>query len=159
VIVFEDVDEVWFEQEWTRTWLGTFARISALRFVDRDGARHRAVLQVDDAATVLRWVLRCCSDPLLPEAREAIAAGETVTFGKVWLDREGISVGEARTRWRDIRFVRSHLGSLSLFTRWPLFPWRTIKLETIPHPTVLGRLVAELAPRVEHDYPLGTKLE
>lgn len=157
IIVFDNVDELWFEQ--TGTWPHPVNRIRALRFVDRDGTQHRASIEVEDSLEVLRWTLRQCSDPLLPEARAVIAAGETVTFGKIRLDRDGITIGNARCWWRDIRFVRSHLGALSLFRRRPILAWRTVALDTIPHPTVFGRLVAEHVPRVEHDFPLGMSSE
>ncbi len=89
-------------------------------------------------------------------SRRSIAAGGTVTFGKIQLDREGITVGRARSLWRELRFVLSHIGSLSLFRRWPILAWRSVAMDSIPHPTVFGRLVAEPAPRVEHDYPMDT---
>ena len=158
VVVFDEVDELWFEQYWVHSPL-MFARITALRFIDHGGARHRVSMEVEDNLPILRWVIRRCSDPLLREAREAIAAGSTVTFGKIRLDREGITIGSARSLWREVRLVRSHLGALSLFRRMPIIAWRTVAMDTIPHATVFGRLVAELAPRVEHDYPAGTSTE
>ncbi|WP_437953381.1 hypothetical protein WME98_23925 [Sorangium sp. So ce296] len=32
-----------------------------------------------------------------------------------------------------------------------MFPWRPVRLDRVPHPTVFARLVVERAPRVERD--------
>jgi hypothetical protein len=159
VILFEEVDELWLQQTWVRTWPTSFAQIHALRFVDRAGREHRVSVEVDGALDLLRWILRQTSLPLLPEARAALAAGETLTFGKIKLDRDGITVGRARSAWGDIRFARASLGSLALFRRLPVLPWRTIGLDDVPHPLVFSRLVIERVPRVEQDYPPGTIVE
>jgi hypothetical protein len=153
-IVFEDVDELWFELDPMSSPLGTVARISALRLVEHGGAKHRVPTQVMDAVEVLRWALRHLSTPLLPEARRALDAGEQLSFAKVRLDREGIHVGRASARWTDLRLVRMQPGRIALFRSWPVVPWRVVNLDAVPHPTVFSQLVAERALRVEADDPL-----
>jgi hypothetical protein len=153
VVLFDDVDEVWIEQRWVRTWEVAFATITAVRLVLRDGRSCRVPTEVEDNLAVFRWVLRHCSDPLLPEARAALGAGETLRFGSVEIDGEGITVRGARARWKEIRLARADLGALSLFRRMRVFPWRTVQMDAIPHPTVFARLAAERLPRVERDYP------
>lgn len=90
----------------------------------------------DDALTAIQWIVKHCSDRLLPHAQAALRAGETLTFGHVRIDREGIA-----------------FGSDALFKRVPVLSWRTIRLDRIPHPTLFARLFRELAPRVEIDDP------
>lgn len=152
-VLFDDVDEVWIEQSWVRTLPVSFALIHGLRFVSPRGVARRVSIEVEDGLSLLRWVLRRCSDPLLPDARAALAAGETLTFGKVKIDREGITVRGARARWDEIRLLRASLGSMALLRRSTLFAWRTVSLDAVPHPTVFARLVSERVKRVERDYP------
>jgi hypothetical protein len=42
-------------------------------------------------------------------------------------------------------------GRIALFAGSGFLPWRTIRLEKVPHPTVLLKLVRELARSVEVD--------
>jgi hypothetical protein len=155
VVLFEDVDALWIEHRWVRGWMSEFALISAVRLVLHDGTSHRVPGEVERGAELMRWIFRHCSDPLLPDARAALAAGETLTFGKAQLDGEGVTIRGARARWDEIRLVRASLGKLALFRRMPIFAWRTVEMDSIPHPTIFGRLVVERAKRVERDYPPG----
>jgi hypothetical protein len=159
VVVFDEVDELWIEQRWVRVWWLAFAAITRLRLVLHDGSVCHVPTEVEDSLALMRWILRACSDPLLPDARAALEAGETLTFGPIQLDREGLSVRGARARWEEIRLLRASLGSMALFRRRPVFPWRTIELDSVPHPTVFARLVSERVAKVERDYPAGWEMD
>lgn len=150
VIPFADVDEVWFE-------LGRFHReagapLTALVLATFSGARLRVPMALEGAEAVLAAVLAGCSMPLFEEARVALREGETLTFGAVRLDRGGIEAGGARAPWGELRKAAVHRGRLYLYKRWPLFAWRTIRLDRVPNPTVLaGLLVAHLPGRLRID--------
>src|SRR5262249_41988187 len=81
VAVFDDVDEVWFDLERS----GHFAMVRGLRLVDHDRVEHPISLEVENGVVLCNAVLRACSLKLLPDARTALARGETLTFGEVRL--------------------------------------------------------------------------
>jgi hypothetical protein len=161
VVFFEDIDEVWMRITRERR----FAIVRALRLIDRSGKTHVVPLAVDDAAAIARAVVLAASHPLYDDARSALAAGQTLTFGEHRLDGEGIAlVGRrGRTRWRipwsELRLVRRAPGRVSL-VRHRTIAWRVpaevrVDLSRVPHPTLFARLVSERAEEVEGDEPLS----
>ncbi len=139
VVPFEDVNEVWFEFDWLDRRSGTPLR--AIRLLDFSGQSHRVPLALNDAATLATSVLQGCSTPLLQEARRALALGETLTFGDVRLDRDGITVREARLPWRETRLAVVARARVFFYRRFPILAWRTVRLGRIPNPTVFIGLV------------------
>jgi hypothetical protein len=153
-IVFEDVDSLWYEMDFSAVGPASRARIVGLKLVDHAGVEHRVPLEVEDPLTPLHWAVRHCSDPLLADAQAAIRAGETLTFGSVRIDREGIVVGRGGSvRWKKLRLARLQPGKIALYRWMPIFPWRTLRLDRVPHPTMFVKLFRELAPEVEIDDP------
>ncbi|MDC3952905.1 DUF6585 family protein [Polyangium jinanense] len=148
-VAFEDVNEVWFEIDRLQGQAG--ASLLAIRLVDFDGEVHRLPLGVSAAAALADGVLRACSGPLLTEARQALAEGETLTFGHIQLDRAGITVAGARIAWQEVRLAVVQRGKVYLYRRWPIFSWRTLSLARIPNPTVFVRLLMASVPRVRVD--------
>lgn len=149
VVIFEDVDEVWFDIHPLHTQEGAY--LLALRIVDLAGGRHRVPLAVEQGFALGNAVIRACSEPMLVEARRALAAGERLTFGNVQVDAEGIAVRGARIPWRQVRLVRVQPHRLALFGRLPVLPWRVVRLDRIPNPDVLTRLVAARARSMDRD--------
>lgn len=153
-VVFEDVDALWYEMDFSSMGPSSRARIVALKLVDHAGVVHRVPLTVEDPLTPVHWAVRHCSDPLLADAQAALRAGETLTFGSVRIDREGVVVGRRRALpWKELRLARLQPGKIALYRRMPIFPWRTIRLDRVPHPTLFVKLFRELAPEVEVDDP------
>ncbi len=150
VILFEDVDALFWDLDVGSNGGKRQARIEGLRLVDHDGVTHHVPMLVDEPVEAVSWIQRHCSDHLLPDALASIRAGETLTFGTVRIDRDGIRFGRnTAARWKDIRVALLESGRICLFRRLPVIPWRRIPLDKIPHPTVFTRLVRELAPHVE----------
>jgi hypothetical protein len=154
-VLFEDVDELWLELDGVQRQ----ARIRSLKLIDHDGAVHRIPALMKDAVPLVRWIERHCSDPLFHEAKRALDAGEVLTFGKVQVTRESLTIGRASVPWRSLRVVRMQLGRIAFFRWQPVFPWRMVTLDSIPHPAVFARLVREAAPRIEVDLPWGMRVE
>lgn len=149
VIPFSAVRDVWWDG------LSTFAygaKIAGLRLVDERGRPHRVPLGVERGDEVFRWVERHCSAPSMADARAALQAGETLTFGPVRFDREHIGFGEARVRWARVRLVRLLPGRVAFFRSLPIFPWKTVRLDAVPHPYLFVRALRDVAPSVE-TYP------
>lgn len=148
VILFQDVDAVWYE---VRRAAG-FAQIQAFCLIDHDGVSHRVPLVLEDAVGAANWILRHCSEPLISDARAALRAGESLTFGEIRIDRDTITVGKrAPVTWKEVRCAHLRSGSIALFRRMPFFAWRTVRMDRIPHPMVFARLVRDLVPRVKID--------
>lgn len=155
VIAFDHLDEVWMVLDPVRSPLGTIALIRALRVVGRDGISHRIPTNVTGGVEVGQWVIRHCSNPLRADATRALREGETLKFGKVELDRDGIRGRSWATRWSDLSLVRCAPGRITFFRGQKIIPWRSIRLDRVPHPTIFAKLVTECAPKVEVDDPLG----
>jgi hypothetical protein len=149
VVVFEDVNEVWFEISPLHSRAGAY--VSALRLLDFDGEEHRVPLAVNDGATLANSVVQACSGPLLLEARRALGEGETLTFGKLRLDRAGITVDGARATWDEIRLAVVSHGRVHLYRRLPILAWRTVRLDRIPNPGVFGGLIAQRVQKTRID--------
>ncbi|WP_394830512.1 hypothetical protein LVJ94_28805 [Pendulispora rubella] len=156
VILFDDVDEVWFILESMRSWLGTVALMDALRLVKHDESSHLVPLHVRGGFTIAKEILRACSHPLRADASRTVRDGGTLTFGNVALDRIGLRTTSWAITWSELRLVRYLPGRVALFRRQTVFPWRNIRLDQVPHPTIFAKLVTEYAPKVEVDDPLGT---
>jgi len=156
VILFDDVDEVWFILESMRSWLGTVALMDALRLVKHDETSHVVPLHVRGGFTIAQEILRRCSHPLRGDATRAVRDGGTLTFGNMALDRMGLRTTSWAIKWSELRLVRYVPGRVALFRRQTVFPWRNIRLDQVPHPTIFAKLVTEYAPKVEIDDPLGS---
>jgi hypothetical protein len=152
VIPFSSVCDVWWEGV---SWAMYRANVSALRLVDDSGRAHRVPLIVERADEVMSWVDRHCSAPLLSEARAALRVGETLTFGSVRFDRESVSLGRSRVPWTRIRLVRLLPGRVAFFRSFPIFPWKTVRLDRVPHPSIFARLLRDAAPKVEVYPPIA----
>lgn len=140
VISFESVSEVWFDIP--RFLAGPAKYLRALVLVDETGKAHRVPLVGDGAATIVEAVTQHCSDPLLREAREAMAEGQTLTFGPAKLDAAGIAVGGKRASWSELGEVVIEPGRVLLFRRSPILAWRSMRLDRVPHPSVFLTLLA-----------------
>ncbi|KYF70615.1 hypothetical protein BE15_05190 [Sorangium cellulosum] len=152
VVTFDDVNEVWYEIRPIHNQAGAY--LGALRLVDYSGEEHRLPLAVNDGGTLAISVLRECSGPLLVEARRALGEGEVLTFGKIQLDRAGITVGGARMMWGEIRLAVVSHARVRLYRRFPIMAWRTIRLDRIPNPGVFVGLVEQCAAKTRVDDPL-----
>ncbi|MEP7126455.1 MAG: hypothetical protein ABJE95_36325 [Byssovorax sp.] len=58
-------------------------------------------------------------------------------------DRAGITANGARATWGEIRLAVVSHGRVHLYRRLPILAWRTIRLDRIPNPAVLGGLIAQ----------------
>lgn len=147
VVDFSTVRDVFWEG---LTLQSMAATVGGLRLVDQRGRSHRVPLRVERCGEVLRWVERHCSEPILPDARAALRTGESLTFGPVTIDREGVRFQtRARVPWHRVRLVRLLPGRVAFFRAQVIFPWKTVRLDAVPHPSIFLRLVREAAPKTE----------
>lgn len=139
VTYLDDIDEVWYELRPVRRIVHT------LRLVDYVGREHEVPVDLERGDEIVDWVKRRCSAPLLAEARQALAAGEELVFGKVRLDAQGISVGYLRADWTALEGVELGTARIDFFRRRSWFIWQRVGLDEVPHPSLFARLVSELA--------------
>src|SRR5262249_32792618 len=139
----------WFEVDVLQSQAG--ASLRGLRLVDYAGRTHHLPLGVVDAGALANAVLRACSGPLVLEARRALDEGGALTFGRIQLDRRGISVAGARLSWPEIRLAVVQRARVFLYRRFPIVSWRTVRLDRIPHPSVFVALVTACARKVRVD--------
>jgi hypothetical protein len=142
IVPFDDVDELWIGG----TRKSDVLRINETTLVLTDGTRHRVPLVVESPDVLYRELTRHCSQPLVADALHAVAAGEQLTFAAVIVDKEAIRVGDGVARFAELTLVRFESGRVKLFKGTRLIAWRTIDLTEVPHPTVLMRVLKELAP-------------
>lgn len=153
-LLFDDVDTVWFVLAMASSPLGSITRVTALRLVDHEGVAHVVPLQLAELDRIANPILQRCSNVHLPAARAALRDGETLRFGDVNLDAEGVTIGGARATWAEISLVRFQPGRVCFFRRAPLVPWRAVSLEAVPHPLLFSTLVTACAANTEVDDPL-----
>jgi hypothetical protein len=91
-VCFDDVDEVWLQLYVGDSSLTRTVSLRGIRLVTGDKREVLISSTVEAFDLLLKRVDRACTYPLVAPAEAAIAAGETLTFGKVRLDRESISV-------------------------------------------------------------------
>jgi hypothetical protein len=160
-VVFEDVNEVWFEVDTVQGRSG--ASLQGIRLRDYEGRTHHVPVGLVGAPTVVGAILRACSQPLVAEARRALDEGEPLTFGRVRLDREAIHVRGKRLPWSEAKLMVVSHAKVRIYRRFPLFAWCTVRLDAIPHPTVFVALAAARAGRVRVDdailVPFATSAE
>src|ERR1019366_5763769 len=148
VTVFDDVDEIWMNLEQGQG--RARAMITSLGLVCHDGTRRLVPTSLlQDAPKLARSILLHCSHPLNAPAGAAVRAGATLTFGTIQVDRIGIRGRRWSARWDELSFVRLASGRIHLF-RWQRFiPYKTIRIDRVPHPTVLIKVIQECARKVE----------
>jgi hypothetical protein len=156
LVVFDYVDEVWMTFDQLRTPVGNVAIISALRLVLHDRSCRRVPIRLKGGEQIARAVLVHCSHPLQAQAAEALKAGETLTFGSIQVDRTSLRDRAWAIRWDEISLIRYAPGRLSIFRGQRFLPWRTIRLDRVPHPTVFTKVVTQYAPKVEIDDAFAT---
>jgi len=152
ITLFEDVDEVWMDLDVVG---GAVTVARALRLVLHGGGARRVPATLSHADQLLREVILHCSYPLQAQATSALRAGDTLTFGDVQIDEIGIRRRRWSARWDELSLVRFMRGRLHLFRRQRILPWRTIRLDRVPHPTVFAKLVRDHAKKLEDDERFG----
>lgn len=142
---FEDVDEVWTDIEHANDDIATVYRV---RLRDRDGREVRLPTSVTAGDELVQAVSRACTSPLAPLAREALRAGETLTFSHVAVSDSGVSVGGVgRVSWSDLDGHYLRPGRLGL--RAKDNEWYVIDAGNVPHASLLFELIMGRTKRVD----------
>ncbi|AKF04171.1 DUF6585 family protein [Sandaracinus amylolyticus] len=141
-IAWEDVDRLVIGPESRALPLGAaiIGQPNA-RFTTHDGRsfelRTDEVQDLDGLASLLE--LRC-SDPLVPDAREALEAGETLDFGALRMRDDHVEVDLARAPWSEIDEAVTHLDRVELMRGGRV--WRSVRFEHLVHRRVALAMLA-----------------
>lgn len=147
-IPFDEINETWFEIRALHT--PDASELRAVRIVDFAGNAYRVPLEVGDRAALQRAIFRG-SEPLLVEARRALAEGGALTFGPVRVTRADVTIASASLPWGELRLVRISATGFVFFRKGSILAWRKLRLSRVPNPHLFVALVAEYAPRVDRD--------
>ena len=157
-VAFEDIDEIWFELAWFKARQQS-PDLHGLRLVGFDATVHRVPLTSIGGLALCNAILEKHAGPLAADARKALAAGETLRFGRVRIDRTGITVRGAYRPWSELRSAEVHPTRVYLYrVGLPLVAWRTIRLDRIPNPSVFWQLLGPYVKVTEIRVPTALKI-
>jgi hypothetical protein len=120
------------------------AATRAYALTDAEGKRVELYGGPEDG-DVEEWALRvqcAVTRAQLPRAWAALDNGERLTFGEIWLTREGLGSGEASARWPQVQQLEITPGAIRLNTDGH---WDTLA----PRPATIRNLFV-LRTLVEH---------
>ena len=96
--------------------------------------------QVDKIAGLGSALQQHCAAGMLPRAREAYQAGESVTFGPFSVSRAGIAKGKATLPWEQVEQVELRQGVLHIRKKGERRDWAFAMASKIPNLPVLMAL-------------------
>ncbi|ANP56839.1 hypothetical protein AVL59_28460 [Streptomyces griseochromogenes] len=97
-------------------------------------------------------IRRAVTEAQVPRALAALARGARLTFGPVWITKDGIGSGRVSLRWPQIERIEIRNGSAAVRVggRWEV--WGSLA-SGIPNPFVFHALAEHLAGRARTDMP------
>lgn len=108
-------------------------RVSGYTFQLRDGGKHtlnRFNMRMD----ILSKLIQEQVVPLqLPTAIDAYQTGQTLTFGEVRVNQQGITIGERSLPWPQVKSVTLQESKLAVFDITQRKPWSSLKAKEIPN--------------------------
>jgi hypothetical protein len=81
---------------------------------------------------------------LLPRAVQALQAGETISFGKIAISKEGISQGKDTVPWDQIENIRLNRGIVAITWKDKRLKWSSIRVRETPNVFVLLAIVNQV---------------
>jgi hypothetical protein len=155
-IRFEDVDAVYIDFE-VAVHLGVRSTPTAKVTLTTHGGRRVVIPRgLRAAGDILAAIDRNVERPLLAPARQALAAGEPMTFGPVVLDGAGVTLGGETLEWEAIERIDAEPDVLTIHKKGSRWRVVDVPVRELPHPRVLVLL---LASRVKVAVPSGTWVE
>ncbi len=138
---WDDVTQVW--QNVIQTYRGSAhtntTHICTVRLAD--GRQFVLNDQVDKVAALGAAIQKQCAERMIPRARAAYNAGETVVFGPFGVSRVGISKGTDTLPWEQVERVDLRRGVLHVRKKGQRRDWAFAMASRIPNLPVLMALV------------------
>ncbi len=129
----------------------------------RTGVTHKytvrrtngAQVEFDDrfveVETLAETIMSEVKERMLPRLIAAFQAGETLHFGPVNLNMQGVSNGKERLPWEEIRGISTEDGHFRVRKEGKLITWAAIEVAKIPNIDVLDELIRHLTSRPGED--------
>jgi hypothetical protein len=114
----------------------------------QDGRAVRVNPALEDIEEVMGALTSGTFDPISNSAYQAAKAGQTVAFGKIVLNPQGVQWGgKGLATWNEISRCSEFDGELSLYIRrnGKNIEWKRIRAASTPNVSVLEKLVGRLA--------------
>lgn len=102
-----------------------------------DGVRTAIPSDLGDLDVVLEAIDREVTRPITQHAKEALARGETLTFGPLVLELDGIVLKGATLSWASLARVVAERDSIVFHAHGPRGRFGWVRLVDIPHPQAL----------------------
>lgn len=90
-----------------------------------------------DCEALARVAIRATADRLLRRAVARFEAGRSVTFGRLKVGQDGLSIDGQLLSWRDYGDLRLNEGAVELIRRGSEDPWRSIPTAQLRNDTIL----------------------
>lgn len=116
---------------------------TSVTLVDQSGHRFVVPADLNDLSRLHGAIDRTCITPLISTAKVAFARGETLTFGPIAVDRDGLEASGLRIAWREVHRVRIGGGRVAVLRRGDDVPWARPRLREVPYVRVLGAVLLE----------------
>ncbi|MBN2392790.1 MAG: RHS repeat protein [Anaerolineae bacterium] len=141
VIRWDEVAEIW--QNVTQTYRGNVRTNTTHIYTVRltDGRKFVFNGQMDKIAALGSALQQQCASGMLPRAREAYQAGESLVFGPFSVNRAGIAKGRATLPWEQVEQVELRQGVLHIRKKGERRDWAFAMASKIPNLPVLMALV------------------
>ena len=141
IVRWEEVAEVW--QNVIQSYRGSVRTNTTHIYTARltDGRKFVFNGQVDKIAGLGSALQQQCAAVMLPRAREAYQAGESVAFGPFNVSRAGLTKGKATLPWEQVKQVELRQGVLHIRKKDERRDWAFAMASKIPNLPVLMALV------------------
>jgi hypothetical protein len=148
-LCWEEVDQVWQKKStgahWAmRAWRGALT----LTVQAADGRRMTFDDSLPRLAELCQMVCRETLPLLWPQARAAYDAGNTLEFGKLRINRQGLSQGKETVPWSEVQKVKINAAQLLIYKKGKWTHSLAVTVSEIPNSHVLLALLGQLV-RVE----------
>ncbi len=137
-IFWDEVDQVWQKKTegfWARIWKGSLVFILQ---------KPDLALQFDDSLPGLKklgeLILRNTLPFLLPRTLEAFEAGESLEFGKLKVNLQGLSHDQGTLAWADLQDIQLTADALVIYKKGKWTKWFQATVSEIPNFHVLPAL-------------------
>lgn len=146
---WEEINLVWQKKSSDAHWVGrAWQGALTLTVQTVDGRRMSFDDSLPRLAELDQIIRRETLPYIWPQTRAPFDAGQTLTFGKLALNRQGLSYGKETFRWSDLQKVKIDGAQLFIYKKGKWMHSRNITVSEIPNFHVLLSLIEQMV-RVE----------
>jgi len=133
------------------------------RYGMRTGTTHKYTIRRNDGVqvqfddrfveveTLGETIAHEVKERMLPRLIAAFQAGQTVHFGPISLNMQGVSNGKDRLPWEEIRGISTEDGYFKVRKEGKIVNWAAVEVAKIPNINVLQELIGHITSRPVED--------